>query len=293
MSNDQPPKPNADALAKNLKASLAERRPRPWKPVLVVIVLASLTLVGLWFWLKPRPRTEPWQVLAFDSLVTPDETPRARAQLFVTTADGAVPRPSGQTIVLFEQMNADPRRLSVKSDANGVASADWPIQGGSIAEFYGQHLDDDRRQVSLAVRGLLFVWPKNAPLLIVDADEEFDAQALSTLSKAGEEGWHVVYLATAATTAPDFARAIAWRDDNPKLPRGPMLGQDFYPSDKPQESTRRDTLKSLKDRFNGPMLALVNSADAAQTCKEVGVPALRIGAAPEGVPWTDVPVRLK
>ena len=298
MSENQPPKPKADDLAKDLKASLAQRRPRTWLPTIVAVVVASLVLGGVYIWMQPRRRAQPLQVLALDAVFTPDQTPVARAQLFEPIGDTARSRLGGQTIVLFEQMAANPRRIVAKSDAAGSAQVDWPLDGAPAAEFFAQFIDDERRQVSSAVRGRLFIWPKDTPLLIVDAHEtlitgDLNADALSRLTKAHEEGWRVIYLAVKSATAPDFAAAHAWLDDKAKLPRGPVLGRGIFPSDAPMETAWRDALTSLKTQFTGPMLAVVGSDEAAQTCKEANVPTVRIGADNGGVPWADVPVRLK
>lgn len=296
MSDEKPPKATVDELAKELKASLARRRPRTWKPVLAAIVVSSLILAGLWWWLYPRGRTTPLQIIALDDVFTLDETPTARAQLLVPLPSDAAPRLSGYIIAFNEQGKAEPRQIIVKSDKKGAASVEWPVLGSSL-EFFVHYVDEERRQGSVAERGRLFVWPRDAPLLAVDADEtlsadELDDQALATLKKAAEEGWHIVYLALTSTSAFEFRKARGWLDDQVKLPRGPILGRRHYPAEESLESARGDLLKQIKSRFKGPMFAVVKSTEAAQTCMEVGLPTIVIGDAKTPT-WAEASARLK
>src|SRR5207302_10941296 len=101
----------------------------------------------------------------------------------------------------------------VKSDEHGQASAELPLKAS--AEFLVLYVDPDQRQGSPQQRGRVFVWPKGAPLLIVDADEtliadQLDEQASTTLIQAKTQGWHIVYLALASREAHDFRTARAW-----------------------------------------------------------------------------------
>ena len=91
MSKEKPPDPKADALGRQLKDSLAERRPRPWKLVLASIVIATSLLGLLAWWMYPRPRPALLQVMALDIICTPDEKPQVRAQL-IGSADDKEPQ---------------------------------------------------------------------------------------------------------------------------------------------------------------------------------------------------------
>src|SRR5438045_3200087 len=99
MSESKPPSPQADELARKLQAALVQRRPRPWKPVLAVLVVGTLFLALLAWWMYPQPRHGPLQVLALHALFTSDETPRASAQLMLPDEDEDSRRLSDQTIV--------------------------------------------------------------------------------------------------------------------------------------------------------------------------------------------------
>lgn len=296
----QEPKPDVDALGKNLQASLAKRRPKTWKPVLAAVVIASMFLVAVWWWLRAPRRGEPLHVVAMDSLVSQGETPMARALLFPSPDDATSPRLRGRRLDFFEQLVAEPRKFVATSDANGHAEIEWPTGETEVSEFYVKHLDEDRRQGSLPMRGLIWVWPKKAPLLIVDADEtliddDVNEEAIDALVQSNAAGWRIVYLTLASATAADYRRARSWIEGEPKLTRGPILGRAKFSAEESSESARRDLLNSLKARFEGPMIAIVKNAESIATCKEAGIRAIPIGDATDGrtVKWADVPANLK
>lgn len=294
------PKPDIEALGKNLQASLAKRRPKTWKPVLVAVAIASIFLVAVWWWLRAPRRGEPLHVVALDSLVSQGETPMARALLFPSPDDATSPRLRGRRLDFFEQLVVEPRTVVTTSDANGYAEVEWPTGETQVSEFFVRHLDEDRRLGSLPMRGLIWVLPKKSPLLIVDADEtliddDVNEEAIDALMKSNAAGWRIVYLTVAGATAADYRRARSWLEGEPKLTQGPILGRIKFAAEESSESARRDVLTSLKTRFEGQMIALVKNAEAMATCKEAGIRAIPIGDAMDGrsVKWADVPAHLK
>lgn len=293
----------ADALAKQLKDSLAKRRPRPWKPVAVALIGSVVLLTLLAWWLYPRPKPGPLQLIGLDTIFAPDEVQVARAQLLAPPQDKAPRAMNGRTIVFRELAvpGGKAREALAKSDERGQAAADWPTNVST--EFLAQHIDPDRQQGSPQERGRIFVWPRDAPLLIVDADETLiadglDAKAGETLVKAAADGWHIVYLALASNGANEFRTARGWLEKQAKLPKGPILARPRFDADASVESIRRELLKDLQGRFRRPPLAIVKNAESARTCKELELRTIVIGAAAvEGVlqapTWADVIINLK
>jgi hypothetical protein len=298
----------AEALAKQLQQSLAQRRPRPWNLVLTVLAICSLMLAGLAYWLYPRARPATLEILALDDVFTPDETPIAHAQLFAPPDEDSTRWLSGHKIIFQEQLvpwppGEKPRERAEKSDEEGQASVEWAAGKMELLEFSARYISTEPRPKNVNDGGRLFVWPKNAPLLIVDADEtliaeKLDEQAALTLTKAAAEGWRIVYLTPAPTQAHAWRIARNWIQRQAKLPIGPVLGRREFPSEEPTGAARRALLQSLR-KFDGPQFAVVKSPDAAQECKELGLTTVQLGnaAPPEGVvraaTWADVPVRLK
>ncbi len=292
MSNGTPAKPPADELAKDLKASLAKRRPRTWKPILAAIVLCSLAMAAMVYWLLPVKQTPPLQVIALDDVFTPDEKPSVRAQLLAPSSDEPAPRMRGHDVVFDDQMN---RKIQVLSNDKGQAVAEWPLENTPVAAFFAQYIDAGRRQGSLKESGRLFIWPKDASILFVDADEtlladELDDKAPEALNKAAEDGWRIVYLALGKPKPHDFRKVHGWLDEQAKLPKGPILGRVHLQAQDSIDAGRREVLQGMKNRFKGPMLAIVKSADAADSCKDLGVRAIRIGEAATPT-WGEVAVK--
>ncbi|HZZ79211.1 MAG TPA: hypothetical protein VFE62_11870, partial [Gemmataceae bacterium] len=243
---------HADALARQLKGSLAQRRIQAWKPVLVLIVICSLILGGLVYWLFPRSRPASLQIIALDALYTPDDAPNAVAQLFVPPPDLGSGRLGGQKIVFQGPIVPGKERRSeeVKTDEHGRASLAWPVGKAEMAEFFTHFIDTRDRPENVNDGGRLFVWPKDAPLLILDADEtlisdKLDDKAAKTLTAAAANGWHIVYLTPAAANAHDWRIARAWIQRQPQLPIGPVLGRREFPSEAKVLDARRELLKSL------------------------------------------------
>ena len=311
----------ADALAKKLKDSLAQRRPRPWKLVIATLLSSVLLLALLAWWLRPQTASAPLQVMALDTICTPDETPTVRAQLLTVRQIKDPPHlmtPTkedlrllpGHTIVFHEPHlllppGVEAREVVVKSDERGQASVEWALRKPMSAEFLVLHIDAEQRKGSPQDLGRIFVWPKDAPLLVVDADEtliadELDAQASATLTKAAKDGWHVVYLAPAQTRPHEFRAARGWLTKHQaKLPAGPVLGRQHFAADETTEQVRRDLLKQIQERFHGPMLAVVKNGESAQVCRELGLRTILVGAGPapakvvHAPTWADVPITLK
>lgn len=297
MSDPKPTAEKADALAKQLKDSLAGRRPRPWKMVLATLVGASLLLGLFAWWLYPRAKPGPLQIIGLDTICTPDDAPMARAQLLVPPDDTVLRGLAGHKVVFHEPPRflqpggEKPREVVVKSDERGQASVEWPT--AATADFLVVHVNPEIGKASPQERGRIFVWPKDAPLLIVDADEtliadELDAKAAATLVKAEKEGWRIVYLAPASTTAHHFRKARVWIEKQAKLPKGPVLGRLHFTEDDSVESARRELLKQLQSKFPTSLLAIVKNPESAQTCKELNVRTVVIGGA---VTWDDVPLK--
>jgi hypothetical protein len=306
MSDPKPPAPKVDALARQLKDSLAHRRPRPWKLVLATLVGSVLMLVLLAWWLYPEPQPALLQVIALDVVCPKDETPHARAQLFAPPEAEAPRRLRGHTVVFHEPpllLAPDVRRREVvaKTDDRGQASVEWPVDD-ALTEFRVRHIDAEQRRGSRD-DGRIFVWPKKAPLLIIDADEtliadKLEEHASETLTKAANEGWHIVYLSLTSAQPLEFRKARGWIEEQAKLPKGPVLGRKHFSDTETIEQARRDVLQQLQGQFQGAMLAVVRSAESARVCQEIDVRTIVVGgaAAPAQVhapTWADVPVKLK
>ncbi len=301
--NGSKPKPHplqAEMLARQLKDSLARRRPRPVLPVLAVLGGSCVILVFLAYWFYPRPQPLPLQILALDAVCTVNEELQVRAQLLTPAGDTTLRKLNGQAIVFHKIVppNAKDKPLEhvASSDARGQAVAPWPIPTTAAAEFLVNHTDQANQHVQ-SDRGRIFVWPEDAPLLIVDANEtldaaEVEAEGAAKLKGAAKDGWRVVYLAMTSENPHALRKSRNWILANQaKLPMGPVLGRAHFAED---NSVRHEALRALKKRFTGAMIAIVKNPESAEVSKEVGVTTIQVGPgpAPPGIvhvaSWTDV-----
>ena len=161
-------------------------------------------------------------------------------------------------------------------------------------EFSARFISTEARPKNVNDGGRLFVWPKNAPLLIVDADEtliaeKLDEQAALTLKKAAAEGWRIVYMTPTAAQAHEWRLARGWIQRQPKLPIGPVLGRRRFPSDEPTDEARQALLQSLR-KFDEPRVAVVRSPKTAAACKGLGLTTIQLD---KDAKWTDVEPHLK
>jgi hypothetical protein len=290
----------ADALAKQLKTALAQRRPRPWKLVLATLITCVVALAFMAWWLYPRPKAAPLQIIGLDTICTPDETPLARAQLLAPPDDAGPRQLGGRQVVFHEPQPIQPaggkaRQLTVESDKDGQASVEWPLAEPVSTEFMVLHVDPDDRKGSPRERGRIFVWPKPSPLLIVDADEtliadELDAKAAAALTKARADGWRIVYLALTHSAAHDFRKARGWIEKRGALPIGPVVARKLFTDKDSVDQARRDAYANLQARFNGPIVAVVRTAKSAAVCKNLNLRTVVIDGP---AAWDDMVGKLK
>jgi len=291
MPNDKPAKAAADAMAKELKTSLAKDRPRTWKPVLALVTLCSLILGLMAWWLLPRALPPALQVVAFDGVFTPEEKRIVRGQLFALPGVEPAPNLRGHSIVFDDQQSCN---ILVVSDDKGHGAAQWPNEDEPVAAFFVRFVDIARRQGSAKETGRLFIWPKDARIALVDADETLtdaaDDAAPTALNAAVEDGWRIAYLSLASDKAHDFRQARSRLDNLVKLPKGPYLGRESYPASESIDTARRAVMQSLKAKFKGELVTIVQSADAAAACTGLGVRVIRLGDAATPT-WAEVSLK--
>jgi hypothetical protein len=295
-----------DKLADQLKQSLARRRPRPWKLVLGAMAVSIALLLLLAWWMYPRTPLTPLQILALDAVVPADGELQVHAQLVLPTDEPARSLHGRTLHFMGPQMpgkGADPaKQFTAKSDARGHAVVDWPRPEPPLGEFLVKSMNDSEKP-SPPDAGRIFVWPRDAPILLVDVDEtlnvaEPEKEALATLRKAEENGWRIVYLSMAGPDPREFRKTHLAVQRPSALPKGPIVGRFHVAETENHGAVRRQLLESFRSRFKGSMQAVVKTSASAAICREVGLRTILIGAeAPAEVlavaSWTEVPLRLE
>lgn len=316
---DNKPSEKAEALAKQLQEKLRRERPRwlRWVPLLAVFLLGTL---AVWAWLvfNPAPDPPPLTLTALDVLTVAGESATLRAYFDpVHAAETPAALPGLEVLFIPDPAKggADGQR-KVSSDDHGLATV--LLDPGPPAKTEYQV-----RQFSLAKKTTLtgsaqiHVLPKDAALLLVDAEEtlaDVDAalwpktnpQNIAVRTGAADalravqaaKSYSIVYLATAQDAAKEYRRVRGWianhANDAKGLPDGPVLGRLRYDSASARD-TRHALLSDLRQRFTGPMAAVVRTAEAAEQCLTLGIRAVAMGGGdfPERVTrikgWDELP----
>jgi hypothetical protein len=243
---------------------------KPWKLIVGALVVCTAALALLAYWMYPRPQPAAVQIVALDKICTPDDAPVARAQLFVLPDESGPRRLQGLKVIFHEPRLPmpgpnKPREIESLSDDQGRASIDWPVAQAAFSEFFASHVGD--REYAVPDRGRVFVWPKDASLVIVDADgaligDRLSTQAAVDLRRAAKSGSRVVYLTMAGGAAHEFRAACSWiAKHQASLPIGPVLGRLHFPDADSPAAARQGAIDALKARFTGPRRIVLTPAD--------------------------------
>jgi hypothetical protein len=316
------PPDKVDELAARLQTSLKRRRPRNWPAVLGALLVAILVLGLLAWWLYPGPAPPRLEVIAFDAVAAPDESPSARAQLAFPD-DGEYPPTllRGHNIVFLDAMSALlPGQAGVEqsttSDAKGRAAVPWPLPApGKPSDFLVRYVDVRRKQGS-SDEAKLFLWARGDKVLLVSVEEtlvqgdlgpadgarpaDVQPQAAQVLAEAAQKGYRIGYLAVTPTTDLRYRKVRGWVRQQQRgadgLPAGPVLGRKEYPATDATQA-RVEVLADVKARF-GDAVTLVGRGPAAGTDgTAVGVRLIVVGGEPvpgavRAADWSGVPTLL-
>jgi hypothetical protein len=329
MSEPQPPsKPpplSPEEVTRLLK--IAARRRRPWSvwSVLFCVLLVGVPLGLLVWWLWPRPAPPHLRVLTFDEVAAPGEPVTLRAQL--QPAEDEDPDVSLAGVEVYFRDASGPQPASKEtweeqavSGADGVATARWqpPALAGGAA--FQVHFRGDRRQAGASDLGRVFAWPATTPVLIVEPQSTLTGAPASAwrtavgdvprLSAAPEalhaargKGYQIVYLALASDQPLMHHKLRDWVRLRPPagqkpFPDGPVLGRPSYAADMDEARARREVLGELRQRFTGPLVAVVRQAEAAEAFRQAGLAVLLVapGEAAQGATrvgsWAELPAKL-
>jgi hypothetical protein len=312
MATPDTPRPDLDVLARRLQASLQQRRFRPWRILGLVLVAAIGVLAfAAWSLYRDRPDTLPLQVLALDSVANEAEIPRARAVLAVP-GEGSR-SVAGQDVVFLDMAGTlrpgqGPRQEKTRTDRRGVAEVEWPVPKGTAeADFLVRYINVRHRH-GTNDRGHVFVWPKTGALLLVEVSDllsaagapgvaqapSLQADAVMALSELRDDV-HLVYLVpepVAWLPARQLRLTVEARWlGRPGLPAGPIWSVVDFPS---TDHVRQAAIKTLREHFDGPLVAIARRADSAQAYQAVQASIVWLGA--DAMPnmgqaptWANVP----
>jgi hypothetical protein len=313
--------PQAEALARKLQEKLKHERPRwyRWVPLLAVVLFGGLVLFA---WLiYPEPDPPRLTITACDALRVEGTPAMVRAVLEPQDAEAKFDEYRGLEVVFWEDTGdaaAMAPREKTSANEQGVAAATLTLKQAKAAPFLARHLDVNKKY-DTKDRGLAYALPGDVPLLVVDVEETLAdlepdewpatnpigigarAGAGPALTQAAGKGLQVVYLAVHGSHARDYRRVRGWVEikgtGGDALPRGPVLGRPEFGAGS-ASAARLALLGDLRETFQGPIAAVVRTADAAEQCLELKVRPIAMGGGdfPDGVTriktWAELPAAL-
>jgi hypothetical protein len=321
---DKTPSANAEELARQLHEKLQRQRPR-WVRVLPALAGILLIVLAVLAWaLYPKADAPRLTVTAMDGLHVRGEPVSAHAYLDPENADAKVDSLKGLEAVFWIAKPPlaldDALRVKAVSDAQGQTTATFDAGDAAKAKFHVRQTVPLKKQDTAQDEAHVFTAPKDAPLLLVDAEETLadldpklwtKTNALNIAVRAGaaealrtardKQGYAIAYLAVGLAPAKEYRRVRGWvniKATGPDAaPDGPVLGRLRYDSGD-IHSARQALLSELRDRFTGPIAAVVRDADAAEQCLGLKIRALAMGGGdfPAAVvrlkTWQELPAAL-
>jgi hypothetical protein len=299
------PPEKADALARDLRGALQQRRPHTrWIVVAsIAVALAGLGLLAWWLYTPTDPvRLE---VIAFDDVAAPDEFPKLRAQLAFPDDDEHSPallrgrdvvflEASGTALLLPGQQGM---QKSVTSDAQGRALAEWQPPRGKIDAIAVRYVDVRYKQGSTD-HASLFRWERGGKILLVDVQETLaqlaPAQwettpldkilprlhAVAALQEAERRNFQVGYVVLSSRPL-TYRMVRGWvhapKTEKERFPPGPVFGQFAEPAVPAKISARQELVEFLSAGFGGTIVYIAADADAADLGRVAGVRVLMLG----------------
>jgi hypothetical protein len=321
------PADKVDALAERLQGSLKRRRPRTWLIVLSVTVLALVVLGLSAWWFSDRSEPVRLEIVVFDQVVAPDESPRVAAQLaFPDKGDYSPALLRGRDMVFLDARSVllpgqQGTHLRTTSDADGRASVEWPrLAGGQPERVVARYIDTRYKQGSTDQANLTPL-ERDSRILLVDVEETLaqldPAQwenthaadikpqpgAATALREAEKKKYRIAYLTVHAGNPLAYRKVRGWmhapRPDKERFPSGPVLGRPGDAATTDVDPTRWAVLQDLKNRFGEHITMITNNVAGAAAGRKIGIRVVTIfcpAPAPNATnlrTWDELPGRLE
>jgi hypothetical protein len=244
MSN-QPPI-DREELARRLRASIAQKRPRRLR-ILVTTLLVVAVPLGVFAWLVwPRPELPRLHILALDQVT--DGKSAIPLEAWLAPQDPtAMVRDLAGLEVSFEVLSAPANEIAAvqaRSDSAGMVKANLNPFGRGIEEYKVTYISS-RQRYHTEDRAHLYAWDDEAPLLVVEVNALTTATpdvwqpgrfrdlaasegAGKALQAAQKKGYHLVYVAAGAAAPVQYRLMRGWVEKKAQVgepfPEGPVLG---------------------------------------------------------------------
>jgi hypothetical protein len=117
-----------------------------------------------------------------------------------------------------------------------------------------------------------------------------------------KHGYQIVYLALENTPAKEYRRVRTWIELKGEPPdalvQGPVLGRMRYADTDNVAAARKALVGQVRQRFTGPLVAVVRTSEAAEQYLALGIRPIAMGGGdfPQGVTpiktWAELPAAL-
>jgi hypothetical protein len=298
-------------LAMSQARPTSRRRSAPTLIALAIVVI-GLVLIGYFAWPSDPPRVA---VAAYDAVARPADTIDLHGR--VEQEDGEKSDRLGGLEVRFE-VAAARYGEDATTEKGGAAKSAWhvPQKAGPPIEFSVIRQHKGEKRVARD-SGRVFLWPKDAKLLVVDADHvliDADDETLRTAKPTElkpRDGaplalgalavpYKIVYLTANMDQPLAYKKLRAWlrQPAHPKLalPDGPLLGPFEPVGEADRDLFTVGQIEALKTAFPGPAVAIAGRPVEAKMFLDAGWRTILIGKAsdaPKGAAiadsWSDVP----
>jgi hypothetical protein len=296
-----------DAFLVLAKASFGDRRRR--SPIrvaitfLVLVLLLALPIYLLW----PEPEQPPLLLAVSDQVALPGETRTlcACVEPFGQEKTNAI---LAHRDLYLHELQTDWRE-KLTTDRDGIVATERnfsPVE--AMVEIMVHYPGDGQRRPGMQAKARVFVWPSERPLLMVDADQSLAEPDEATLwvannldirprpgvvaaLRAARAKYRIGYLSAGADRPSRYNKLRAWLErgwapEQEQFPDGPVLARACRRPPSEASEFLQATLKDLRQRFRGTLVAITGTGENARLFHEAGWQTYLLsaaGEAPDGV----------
>ena len=294
---DEASKKKVDAILLLAKSSFSGRRRRSLPTILAclaVVLVLSILLVRQWL---PRPSSSQLVLAAYDQITLPDKRVSLGAQVeALEQSNDTVDL--GKLPLYFQESNSPEFLGKVETSPDGMAILEKTFgpRRQSVEVLVRYPGEGQRRGTE--ERAHVYVWPADAALLVVDADQALAnvdepkfwtmnnleippvPGAAAALQKL-QTKYRVVYYSRRADRPTRYNKLSFWLQraapPTEQLPEGPLLSPAGTLSASSAADSPRELLRRLEDSFPGKVVGVVKRKEDAEFFQSTGLRTYLLG----------------
>lgn len=291
-------KKSVDALVLLARSSLGDRR-RPMRRLLVIALVLFVLAGLLGWWLFSGSRVGEVLLAAYDQTALPDEVVTVSAQVEPLAPTNAPVNLSGMDLYFLGARADLITKVATTRDGLATTESSFGDRPGPV-EFLVRYPGERNTRRGREAKGRVYVWPADAPVLIVDADhglarlEEGEFWARNNLdirpTSAATESLRslrsrlrIAYLSASADRPSRYNKLRAWLERGwapvaDQFPDGPVLMASGVPGQPREVAT---LLTRLRRQFSHSLIGVTTQPEMAREFLAAGLTSILIGEAEE------------